>query len=282
MSLVTSPLLAEGPSQAEKPGKPSKPAKAGSLAPKEHGAYGQLALPLVAALASVRPGLASLLAAGAAVAAFVAHEPLLVVLGHRGPRAQRELGERARSRLMVLVPLGLSAFAGALVAGGPSARLAFVPPALLGLAFVPLVLRDQEKTLGGELLAAAALTATGLPVALLGGGALSASLGAWGAWALGFGASTVAVRATIAAHKSPRAARAGGSPLGWWMLGLFTAATLGLGFALEPRVLTALPLVALSWAVMGTRPHPRHLKKLGWSIVAASLVTLACLVVARG
>lgn len=252
------------------------PSKPGSLAPKEHGAYGQLALPLVAALASVRPGLASALAAAAAATAFVAHEPLLVLLGHRGPRAKRELGGRARARLWLLVPASLAALAGALALGGAAALVAFAPAAALALAFAPLVLKNREKSLAGELLAAAALTGAALPVAVLGGGAPGASLGAWGAWALGFGASTVAVRATIATHKAHR------EPFAWSTLALFTVATAGLGLALEPRVLAAAPLVALSWAVMWKRPHPRHLKRVGWSIVAASLVTLAALVIARG
>ncbi len=49
--------------------------------PKEHGAYGQLAFPLVTALAVSGTSVPAGLIALAVVACFLAHEPLLVLLG---------------------------------------------------------------------------------------------------------------------------------------------------------------------------------------------------------
>src|SRR5437762_3573628 len=119
------PMMAE-------PGLPStlpvqaglRPARPRSLAPKEHGAYGQLGLPLVTGLAMGRPGVAAAALAVAAAAAFVAHEPLLILAGQRGTRARREEGPRAARRLAVLgAAAAISGGAGLALAPSP-ARLA--------------------------------------------------------------------------------------------------------------------------------------------------------------
>ncbi|MDE3154816.1 MAG: YwiC-like family protein, partial [Acidobacteriota bacterium] len=87
------------------------------MLPREHGAYGQLLFPLVTALALGRPGAAALALAAAAIAAFLAHEPLLVLLGQRGTRAARERGPEARHWFT-----GLAAMAA--IAGAAGVRLA--------------------------------------------------------------------------------------------------------------------------------------------------------------
>jgi hypothetical protein len=88
------------------------------LFPKEHGAYGQLLFPIATAFAVGRISLAGLALAGAGACAFIAHEPLLVLIGRRGPRVARDQRSRALRWLAV--------FAGAaLVSGGLAA--AFVP-----------------------------------------------------------------------------------------------------------------------------------------------------------
>ncbi len=58
-----------------------------SLAPREHGAYGQLFVPIAAALAMGRPSLGAVAIAVAGTAVFFGHEPLLVVGGGGGARA---------------------------------------------------------------------------------------------------------------------------------------------------------------------------------------------------
>jgi hypothetical protein len=91
-----------------------------TLVPREHGAYGQLAMPLLTALAIGRPGISALALTAAVVLAFVAHEPLLVAVGQRGPRALELDGARARRRLVWL---------GALVLACGALGLALAPPA---------------------------------------------------------------------------------------------------------------------------------------------------------
>jgi len=63
--------------------------------PKEHGAYGQLVFPLATAFAIAGATAPALLTAIAVTAAFLAHEPLIVLLGRRGVRARRDHFRRA-------------------------------------------------------------------------------------------------------------------------------------------------------------------------------------------
>jgi hypothetical protein len=65
------------------------------MLPKEHGAYGQMAMPLVTSLVVAGASAPGLLLATAVVIAFLMHEPLVVLLGRRGGRAKREAGGRA-------------------------------------------------------------------------------------------------------------------------------------------------------------------------------------------
>ena len=74
-----------------------------SMAPREHGAYGQLFAPIGAAIFSGHFSLASLAFAVAGMCAFYAHEPWLILIGQRGPRATRELLGPAKRRLAAFV-----------------------------------------------------------------------------------------------------------------------------------------------------------------------------------
>ena len=77
---------------------------AAKLKPKEHGAYAILGIPIVTALLVAGPQVAGVCVAIAAVAGFLAHEPMLVAVGHRGARAQRAT-PAARRRLALLLGL---------------------------------------------------------------------------------------------------------------------------------------------------------------------------------
>lgn len=254
---------------------PSNAPKAPSLLPREHGTYGQLAMPLVAALASARPSIASTLYAAAAACAFLAHEPALVLLGHRGPRALREAGARAKGLFATLATA--SALSGtAAFALSPASRSAAALAALLALGLVPFVVARREKTLGGELLAASALASASLPVLAAQAIALPLALQVWAAWSLGFAASTAAVRGVIAAAKG-RAAP--GSSLALAMALVLAAAAPALG---APAVLAGAPLLLAALAVRAAEPSPKHLRRVGWTLVATSALTaLACAHVAR-
>jgi YwiC-like protein len=244
-----------------------------SLAPKEHGAYGQLALPLLAALLQAWPTVAGLLLALSFSLAFTAHEPVLVLLGHRGARALQEDGERARRRLLLLGVAALFAAAAGVLLAPLAARLSLLLPAALALLLWPLLRARLEKSLTGELLAAFALSATALPVALADGVALPAARGTLGAWWAGFAASTVAVRGVIARQK-------GHEEKTLLALAAVTVAFCAAGLLpkpLGPRLLCGGVLVACAWAVQLAKPHPRELRRLGWILVGGGVATTAVL-----
>jgi hypothetical protein len=66
-----------------------------SLLPKEHGAYGQIAVPLITAFLVAGVSTTGLLIATAVSAGFLAHEPASVLTGARGTRAKRDLRQPA-------------------------------------------------------------------------------------------------------------------------------------------------------------------------------------------
>ena len=72
------------------------------LVPREHGAYAEIAVPLVTALWMRPPTLAAVAWATAAVCGFFAHEPILVLLGRRGARTRQVRGRAARRLFAVL------------------------------------------------------------------------------------------------------------------------------------------------------------------------------------
>ena len=78
-----------------------------SLLPREHGAYAQIGVPLTVAIGLSREPLgiavAGALSLGFALI-FLLHEPVLVLLGHRGKRVRKTDGGRAQ-RLLALLSL---------------------------------------------------------------------------------------------------------------------------------------------------------------------------------
>jgi hypothetical protein len=251
-----------------------------SLVPHEHGAWGQLLLPLACALLMGRRGPAALLLAAAVVLAFVAHEPLLVLLGQRGVRARAEDGPRARRWLAALSAAAAVAGAAGILLAPPAARLALLLPLALGGLVAWLVRRRLEKTVGGELAVAAALASAGAAVALAGGAAPAAVLAALLAWLAAFAASTLAVHAVLVRARSKGGRDPG--PLHAAGAALLGAAAAGLAAAGLPLALplAAAPPVLVSVAVCLLRIPARHLRPLGWTLAGASTATLLVLAIA--
>src|SRR5512138_1977206 len=97
-----SEVIAGGRPSAGARGRPSSTSSDSVvLFPREHGAYGQLTFPLVTSLAVAGVSAPALLLALSVIAGFLAHEPLLVVLGRRGARAQRQQHRIASIGLIV-------------------------------------------------------------------------------------------------------------------------------------------------------------------------------------
>lgn len=211
--------------------------------------------------------------------AFLAHEPLLVLLGQRGVRFRTE---RGRASAVWLGSLGASAAALALLGlhGSPLlARKAALLPMVPALLLLPGILRGEEKSLAGEALAALALAGASAPLALRAGASLGPALalaaGLGGAFLLG----TLLVRQFLAGlRRLPEPLSAYGAPL-------LTGLGAGAGFILlaEGRWLAGLaclPLPLLGARLLARPWPPRHLKRLGWALAAGELATAALLVLA--
>jgi hypothetical protein len=243
-----------------------------SFAPREHGAYGQLAFPLIAALAAGTPTLEAALYALAAALLFVAHEPALVLLGHRGARARRDHARPAAARL---VGFGLCAIAaaGVALARRPDTLGVAAVPAAFAAVLAILVAADVEKTTIGETIAAIALSSAALPVARASGATWLAAIAAWAAWGLGFAAVIAPVRAVIArAKKQPVPPARGVAAAG-------TIALAALAIAWRREVAAGLALAIAAWVLALAPPSPRALRRIGWALIASSAATAIALVV---
>jgi hypothetical protein len=244
--------------------------KARSLWPREHGAYVQLLAPIVVALVAA-PSVAGALIALGAFAAFLAHEPLLVLVGRRGPRARAQHGERARLRLALCAAL-------AAVAGVTGMALApevlTLAVAVQSAAVIVLVLswKGEAHTLGGELAAATTLAGVAAPVGIAGGMSAEVAVQLWVMWALAFASTVVAVHVVIACHKQ-RATRAR------WLLwsGLLAASGAGIaaGVSQSDGFAAAVPLWLVAIAVVIARPPATRLRRIGVVLAVVTTATMA-------
>lgn len=227
-----------------------------AVLPREYGAYAELAFPVLSAFLAGGVSRAGLGFALAVVAGFLVREPLAVLNGVRGARLAASLG-------------------------APAARLGALIPGAFAVGLAPALLRGRPKTLGAEVLVALALAGMILPIGLCGTMTWKAAVLATSVWAASFVLATLSVHA-IKARAKPAL---GGAWTLWATpaLGLaipgggLVGAVLGrvpmaVGLAVVPSTLVVLAATVL-------RPHPRQLKRLGWSLVAANVVTLALLVV---
>ena len=249
------------------------------LIPREHGAYGQLGFPILTVLAAGRPSLAAMLLVVASAAAFVAHEPMLVQMGHRGPRAKRELAQQARRMLWATSALAIAAG----LTGGwlmpPPIRWTVVIPALFALAAFPLIAWRTHKQVGGEIYLAVSLSAAALPAGAASSLRIQDATLCAAIFALGFSAATLAVRGTIAVQRreASSAMRVGAAALALANLLLVAAATSRL--SAHPLSWTAaLPLSMLTAALAAAPPSARQLYRIGWGLTAAATATAVVLV----
>jgi hypothetical protein len=201
--------------------------KARSMWPKEHGAWAQLAIPLVTALVAGRPTISALLFVVAACAAFFAHEPGAILLGARGTRARREEGRRARRWLASTTAIAALAGSCGYALAPVEARI-FAFAALGVAAFAGLLLYERkERTRGGEIIAATALAGAAAPVGAASGLSPWIVLACWAVWSAQCVVSTFAVHALVRAHAPLKTLRATGYALAVMMT--MSGASLAIG-----------------------------------------------------
>jgi hypothetical protein len=254
-----------------------------SLLPKEHGAYGQVTFPIVTAFVVAGPSMAGLLVATTVIAGFLAHEPAAVLLGVRGPRAWRERRSDAVRWLCVCLVVGAAAGSGALLAMSSDARwsiaVPLAPAALLGATLVG----GREKAWYGEVAASLAFAAAAVPVSIAGSASAATAAAIAIPFALLFITSTLAVRVVILHVRrggdSRAAALTRGATLSVAGAGAIVLAVLSMTNVLSASVLGAATPGLLTAAVVGVHPPaPTHLRRLGWTLIAVSLVTAAIVI----
>jgi hypothetical protein len=223
-------------------------------------------VPLVTALAIGVPAASSLLLAAAAICAFLANEPLLVILGHRGRRLQEQASARARPRFVMFASTGVATAAIGLALAPPATFLAAGIAAIPCTIVLVLAWRRGQHTLLGELVAAIAMPGLALPVAVANGSALGPALAMWAAWSIGFASTVIAVHRVIARHKAGATAVDAAALAGM----IATAALL----VLAPFPITiAVALVAVSALLVARPPKATYLRAIG---VAITIVATAC------
>jgi hypothetical protein len=256
--------------------------------PREHGAYAQLGFPLVTGLIYSGGAPGAVAFAVAAIAFFLAHEPLAIIAGTRGKRLQEQHRGAARRRILFL---GAAAAAGLVAAIGLAPARAWmgaVLPAGIALLLLPLLGTRQIKSVPAEILVAVVFSGSVLPLALSGPAG-------WGEAAL---AAAVWLAAAIPAILAVHAIKANqtGRPEGRWTLaaapvaaalaalagvavGLFGDAWIvGDGSTLRDA-LAVLPPAIATLVVGIVLPHARHLRRVGWTMVAADALALALLLI---
>jgi hypothetical protein len=254
-----------------------------SIFPKEHGAYGQMAFPLLTSLVVAGVTVPAALIAAGVCAGFFAHEPLLVLLGRRGLRAQRE--ERRRAIVWFAATATLTVVAIALgawlmpIGGRWSLLLPLAPGVFLGAA----VAAQREKSSWGEIAVALAFSLAAAPICIAAGASTSTALSVAIAFAAIFVAATLAVRVVILK------VRGGGNPRAAHLTRLTVFVSSG---AVAIALATAAVNLLLPWTTVLAAgpglagalwlacfpPSPRRLHRVGWALVTMSAATAAILI----
>ncbi|EMB17481.1 YwiC-like family protein [Rhodopirellula europaea] len=243
-------------------------ASSAKLKPKEHGAYAILGIPILTALLIAGPTVVGLCVAVAAVTGFLAHEPLLVTLGHRGSRAQRTMPAASR-RLTILLFVTLACGIIAIAMGSNAVRWSLAGCGILAVASFTLAIAGKHKTLGGQLFGVVGLSVACVPIMLAGGFAVSTTNEAWATWLIGFAATTMAVRGVIAAQK--RQSRW----VHWTMMAGLSGLVAGLTAVSFRLPIATLPMLAMSWYLMFDPPPAQQLKRVGWTLVVGTIASAA-------
>jgi hypothetical protein len=253
---------------------PARPARrAPSLWPREHGAYVELLAPLLASLLFLAPSIAAAAYAVAACAAFLAHEPFLVLLGRRGARTKQSLGTRAQVHLMVCSGLALAGVAVGFASSSSMAHMALIFPLTLSAAACGLVLCNRERGLAGLMIVAATLASFSLP------GLVASGLPWTSAGLLTLGWVALHTVGTLTARAFVYRKREGKSMLnlanGAALLAIVVAALLHATGAI-PWIwcLSPLPFALLPAALATGAFRPRSPKQIGWALVAVNAAAL--------
>ena len=248
--------------------------------PKEHGAYGQLLFPIATAVAIGRFTPAAVALALASVCAFIAHEPLLVLLGQRGPRAARDQRGQAWWWLAAFAAAALFFGAMAVATVPVAARVSLASTAILALGLAAFIYAGREHTVLGESWMSVTMGAFAAPLALAAGASKHGAFTAAVAFASAFVTPTVAVHAVIAFTRKPPAhgKRIGSLVVTAATIALASAAVIG-GLIVMAALWAAAPAWAAAFVLAARPPSARRLRVVGWTLVATSTAAASILIV---
>ncbi|MEQ9411106.1 MAG: YwiC-like family protein [Fuerstiella sp.] len=247
-----------------------KPSRPPGLYPKEHGACAILGVPLVAALFIVGLTPVTTLLSAATVAAFLAHEPLMILAGARGARAAEAAPQARRllvARLAVVAVCGSAAF----WIANPIARVGMMVCLLFAVVESAVSATGHGRALAAQILALFGLALPSAVMLAAGGTAPAGAAQFLLIWFAGRLATTVSVRLVIAQHKAStsRWTVAAGDLL-MLTAGVVCAAGMSLG---DRQWLAAIPMLLAAVVLRVRPPHPRHLKTVGWSLLAVNVLS---------
>ena len=244
------------------------------MLPREHGAYSQMALPLVTALVIARAAQPAVFIALAVVCGFLAHEPLVVLRGGRGLRARRADGPRAAIWFAMTATAMVAAGSAAIWVTPTTVRWSFLVPLIPAAWVGASLLAQQEKRASAEIAVALAFALTAVPMCL------AAGFSAATAVSVGAVFASVSVTGVLCVRAIVLTKRGGGHPMAsraTRFLLVAVAACSMAGFAIaagrETLPWTTLLAVAPGLGIalaLAMRPSPPPLKTVGWSLAATS------------
>jgi len=255
------------------------------MIPREHGAYAELLFPLVTVFLGGLPTTATWLLAMGAIAAFLANEPLLVLVGQRGTRMKRAEGDRAKRALLVFTLFALAAGLSGLALAPRGAQVSVVLPLLLGGTLIMLAIQGLERSMFGEALAAATLSSVAVPLGLSAGLELTAALSVALIWAVAALLGTAVVRLTVARTKAktPSELRVVGIKRATLIVVCLVVIAIGVAAPYGEQaglwvLAAAVPVAFTVLVIAALRPTARRLRLMGWSLVGANLLSLIAVV----
>ena len=204
-----------------------------------------------------------------------------MLLGQRGARAAREpAAQGLDAGSAAAPPWPPSPVCSAIAIASSGVRVALSVPAALAAMLAFAIVTQREHTAAGEVLSALALSSLALPVALAAGASPAVGVTCAAVFSAAFVSGTLCVRAVIRASRRPPAAgtRAVAGSIATAsiaVLWLLAAA----GHAAAPAPWTALPVCGGGLLLVLIAPPARHLRTIGWLLVATTTITAAALIV---
>jgi YwiC-like protein len=252
------------------------------MLPREHGAYFQMALPLVTSLVVARASLPAVFIAIAVICGFLAHEPLLLLLGGRGVRARQATGSRARAWFATTIISMLAAGVAAFWLTSATARWSFVLPLVPAAWVGAAVLSSQEKHVSTEIAVALAFALTAFPICLSAGVEIEVAASVALVFASVSVTGVLCVRAIVLGMRgggNPRASRATRIALIKVAVGSALGMVIAVTRAWLPWMTLAAATPGLATAVaLAMGPRRAQLKTVGWSLALMSAAAALILI----